>query len=80
MAYIYYRPYKLVSTNTQKRVNTAQGQYAGTKRSKRARSSKTIGQGVAESYSKTQYIQELGTWEYKYIIYLKHQRTNILTY
>ena len=44
------------------------------------KTSRAIEQGVAELYNRIQYMQKFKMWECEYIIYLKHQYTNILMY
>ena len=61
-----YRSYKPVGTSTQKGVSTAQGQHTETKKSGRTRFSGTMGQGVAELYSRTQNME---MWKYGNAIY-----------
>ena len=74
---LYYGPYKQDSTSTKRRLVLGQDQCTGCGTDG---TSKVIGQGVAELYNRTQYMQKFGMWECEYITYPEHQCINILTY
>jgi hypothetical protein len=65
-----YGPYISGSRTTRKRYKQTSDRSAGD-----ARTSRTIGRGVAELYNITRLVWNVGTWEYRNVGY-----TNVLTY